>query len=105
MSPKVSLFNTPPETDPVTSVRPLTFEALNQSYGFLLYEKKLEDRCSDPAVLSIPGLHDRAIVYLNKASKTIYFILLNVTSYPIYCSTGFRVNLNYFSQTVHKYYT
>lgn len=69
LKPKVSLFNAPPETDPVTSVYPLTFEALNQSFGFLLYEKKLDGQYLDPAVISIPVLHDRAIIYINKVSK------------------------------------
>lgn len=73
LKPKVSLFDAPHEGSRIKSVYPLTFEAINQSYGFVVYETKLSGKYADPAILSIPRLHDRAIVYLNKVSK--YFNL------------------------------
>ena len=45
---------------------PLTFEALNQYSGFLLYETKLPKVSRDPAQLKINDLRDRAYVYVNR---------------------------------------
>lgn len=74
LKPKVSLLNAPHEMNSVKSMYPLTFEELNQSYGFVLYETELSGRYADPALLSIPILHDRAIVYLNMVKNSINFI-------------------------------
>lgn len=93
LKPKVSLFNAPYETHRVKSVYPLTFESLNQSYGFMLYEKVLEGKYSDPAILSIPRLHDRAIVYLNKRAVCILSRTQNVTSMPLMVRTGQTLHL------------
>uniref|UniRef100_A0A182Q5R7 Beta-galactosidase n=1 Tax=Anopheles farauti TaxID=69004 RepID=A0A182Q5R7_9DIPT len=46
--------------------RLLTFEALNQNSGFVLYETTLPKLTRDPNRLTINGLHDRAQVYLNQ---------------------------------------
>ncbi|XP_053668440.1 beta-galactosidase-like [Anopheles marshallii] len=46
--------------------RLLTFEALNQNSGFVLYETTLPKLTRDPNMLTINGLHDRAQVYLNQ---------------------------------------
>lgn len=48
----------------VSSV-PLTFEAMNQFSGFLLYETDLPEFEIDPTVLTINGLADRALIYLD----------------------------------------
>lgn len=50
---------------PVRSNTPLTFEALDQNYGFVLYETKLPKIVLDPSKLSIPGLRDRAHVLID----------------------------------------
>lgn len=46
----------------IESIKPKTFEELNQFSGFVLYETKLPKLDRDPSVLTIPTLHDRAIV-------------------------------------------
>lgn len=50
----------------VQSHVPLTFEALNQYSGFILYETKLPKVTRDPAQLSINDLRDRAYIYVNR---------------------------------------
>lgn len=47
-----------------TSEKPMTFEALNQYSGFVLYETKLPKVSRDPAMLAIRDLRDRAYVYV-----------------------------------------
>ena len=51
---------------PVKSVFPLSFEILKQAYGFVLYRTTIPERFRDPAKLSIPGLKDRGIVFVNQ---------------------------------------
>jgi beta-galactosidase len=58
---KVGLFDILPT--PKTSDRPLTFEALNQDYGFVLYRTVLNNATS--GVLKIKDLRDYGIVYIN----------------------------------------
>lgn len=50
---------------PVFSELPLTFEALSQAYGFVLYETILPCTFMDPALLFIRDLRDRGYVFLD----------------------------------------
>lgn len=50
---------------PIQSMIPLTFEAIDQFSGFVLYETILPKLRFDPAVLSIPKLGDRAHVLVD----------------------------------------
>lgn len=52
-------------TTPTESTKPKTFEQLDQFSGFVLYETVLPKTTFDPSVLTIPVLHDRAIVLVN----------------------------------------
>lgn len=54
---------------PIHATTPLTFEALDQNYGFVLYETKLPKLKLDPSLISIPGLRDRAHVLIDN----VYF--------------------------------
>ncbi|KAH9413521.1 Beta-galactosidase-1-like protein [Dermatophagoides pteronyssinus] len=45
---------------------PLTFEQVNQAYGFLLYQTNLTFHPTNPAILSVPGLRDRAHVFVDQ---------------------------------------
>ena len=49
--------------EPVVSDTPLTFEKLNQGYGYVLYSRKFNQPIS--GTLSIDGLRDYAVVYIN----------------------------------------
>lgn len=44
---------------------PPSFEDVSQSDGFLLYQTKIVGLYRDPSVLNIPGLADRAYIYIN----------------------------------------
>lgn len=48
------------------SMRPMTFEALDQYSGFILYETTLPKTSRDPALLKLADLRDRAYVYVNR---------------------------------------
>lgn len=48
------------------AARPQTFEALDQYSGFVLYETLLPKLTSDPALLVVTELHDRATVYVDQ---------------------------------------
>lgn len=54
---------------PVNSLHPMTFEALNQFSGFVLYETKLPRIARDPVLLTVDKLRDRALVYVDRVSK------------------------------------
>ena len=47
------------------SGKPLTFEDMNQDYGFILYTTHITYTDDDTRSLLIEGLHDRAIVFTN----------------------------------------
>lgn len=48
---------------PVNSDTPLSFESLNQDYGYVLYRTELSDY--KKGTLDVPGLHDFATVFLD----------------------------------------
>jgi beta-galactosidase len=49
---------------PVKNVRPLTFEDLNQAYGFVLYRTTLKNKAGN-GILKINELRDYGIVFIN----------------------------------------
>jgi beta-galactosidase len=57
----LDVFDLLPE--PKTSLTPLTFEALHQAYGFVLYRTVLNN--VSPGMLKIKDLRDYGIVYMN----------------------------------------
>ena len=46
---------------------PINFEALNQSSGFMIYETKVTGVQSNPVLLSVPGVRDRATVFVDQS--------------------------------------
>ena len=56
-----SLFDLLPS--PASSATPLTFEDLNQAYGFVLYRTQIEGGKS--GMLRFSGLKDYALIYIN----------------------------------------
>lgn len=58
-------------TTPLQSATPLTFEALDQSYGFVLYETDMPKLRRDPSVLMIPKLRDRAHVLIDRVRRVL----------------------------------
>lgn len=53
----------------VTAVKPKTFEELDQFSGFVLYETILPEFKRDPALLTVNGLRDRAVVLVDDVSR------------------------------------
>lgn len=60
-------------TTAISSVKPKSFEELDQYSGFVLYETQLPKTSFDPNVLTIPVLHDRAIVMVNNVNSLDFF--------------------------------
>lgn len=58
---------------PIHSSKPLTFEAIGQDTGFVLYETTLPEMKMDPSALMIPNLRDRAHVLINDVSISYCF--------------------------------
>ncbi len=76
MSPVWSLFDYNYLEDPIPSQFPLTFEQLKQRNGFVLYSTNISIHPSDPAVLQISGLADRAQVFVDSVFTKITSILV-----------------------------
>lgn len=55
-----------PDVKVVTSQKPKTFEEMNISYGYVLYETIIPANIVDPSILYAYNLRDRACVYVNK---------------------------------------
>jgi beta-galactosidase len=73
---------------PVLSPFPLSFELLKHGYGFVLYRTVIQNRYKDPAVLSVPGLGDRAIVFIDQKPVGILSRTASVYSMGIYVVPG-----------------
>jgi len=59
----VDLFNMIKNIPPIENDTPLTFEDLNQGYGYVLYRRKFNQPISGK--LKLKGLRDYALVYVN----------------------------------------
>src|SRR6185312_5716889 len=57
------LFSVTKKMTPVTHLVPLTFEELNQGYGYVLYRRRFDKPVKGK--LDIEGLRDYALVYIN----------------------------------------
>lgn len=79
LSPKVTLLSPMARhifgRQPIKAEKPLTFEALDQFSGFVLYETTLPPLRTDPSILKISGLRDRAIVLIDNVSGFSFFKL------------------------------
>lgn len=75
-------------TELAESLLPLSFESINQNSGFVLYETKLPIIKRDPSLLTVNGLHDRALVYVDQQLIGILSRENNIYSIPISESYG-----------------
>ena len=74
-----SFYDVLPQIAPVavTSNTTLTMEQVDQNFGFMLYRVKIPSSVPGPtANISIPGLADRGIVFVDKVCKLLSFNLL-----------------------------
>nr|CAD7444512.1 unnamed protein product [Timema bartmani] len=67
-------------TPTVIETYPLTFEALGQSYGFVLYETMVPSDTGDPSLLDVNTIGDRALVFLDKVHKGVLSRSRNITT-------------------------
>jgi beta-galactosidase len=61
-------------TDTISSQSTQTFEELKIDHGFVLYSTTIKEGTSDPVVLSVPHLRDRAQVFVDKVCYFHSFI-------------------------------
>ncbi|GIY81684.1 beta-galactosidase [Caerostris darwini] len=67
----------------VFSTYPLSFEDLSHPFGFVLYKATVTFQTSDPAILTVKGIADRAHVYVNKVLQGILSREQKAESIPI----------------------
>jgi len=84
LSQKLSIFNILPA--PVKNTTPLTFEDLNQAYGFVLYRTTVKGGRS--GILKLNGLRDYAVVLINGKRAGILDRRLNQDSLKITLPKG-----------------
>lgn len=79
---------------PVKSRSPLTFETLEQSYGFILYETIVPIvALEDPAILSVPGIRDRGYVFVDEHLVTVLYRHKNVTTTQLIIRPGQKLSI------------
>ena len=61
-----TLFDEIESQNPIHSLYPLTFEQLKHRNGFILYSTNITIRPSDPSLLTVNGLADRALVFVDQ---------------------------------------
>ncbi|EJX01097.1 glycosyl hydrolase family 35 [gut metagenome] len=93
---------------PVSSENPLTFEQMNQGYGYVLYTRHFNQPIS--GTLEIPGLRDYAVVYVD--GEKIGVLNRNTQTYSLDIEVPFNATLqilvenmgriNYGSEIVHN---
>uniref|UniRef100_A0A8D8LJF2 Beta-galactosidase n=1 Tax=Cacopsylla melanoneura TaxID=428564 RepID=A0A8D8LJF2_9HEMI len=79
---------------PLQSPIPLSFEALDQAFGFVLYETIIPEGSEllDPAFLQVPGLRDRAQVFIDE--KLVVTLYRNkLTSAPLSIRANQKLSL------------
>ena len=88
--------------------QPLTFEQLNQGYGYVLYSRRFNQPIS--GTLSIPGLRDYAVIYID--GEKVGELNRNTQTYDMEINVPFNATLqilvenmgriNYGSEIVHN---
>lgn len=95
LRPMASLFNTSvnPDSKFILSEDVITFEKINQAYGFMLYETIVPDNVPDPAVLNITDLRDRAIVYLDQIPAGVLSRSRGIFKIPLLAFPGQKLSI------------
>lgn len=77
----------------LTSDDPATFEEMGIMDGFLLYEHVIREQYSDPDLLSVGGLSDRAQVFVNKKLAGVLSREIRIYNMPIQTKIGDRLQI------------
>ena len=75
------------------SKMPMTFEMLNQSYGFMIYETRITELHTDPVLLQVPGIRDRGYVYVDDIPMGILSRSEGISSLPIQIQPGQKLSI------------
>lgn len=97
LSSKVALFNTLPKA--VKSTTPLTFEALGQDYGYVLYRTTIKG--GKKGELQIKQLRDYALVFVNQKRVGVLDRRLNQNTLPLNLPEG-DVQLDIFVENMGR---
>lgn len=88
----------------VCADKPITFEEFGQFSGFLLYEAELPEFKIDPAQLTVNGLADRALVYVDDLFVGVLSRQNDIYSLPINSGTGTTLRILVENQGRSNYY-
>ncbi|XP_055616989.1 beta-galactosidase-1-like protein [Toxorhynchites rutilus septentrionalis] len=78
----------------VTSIYPLTFEALNQYSGIVLYEALLPNNIkTDPMKLTVSKIHDRGYVYIDSTFVGVLSRQNAIDALPIILGLGRKLQI------------
>ena len=93
---------------PISNEEPLTFEQMNQGYGYVLYSRHFNQPIS--GTLAIPGLRDYAVIYID--GEKVGELNRNTQTYEMEIEVPFNATLqilvenmgriNYGSEIVHN---
>lgn len=78
------LFHIIHSMEPIVTKQILTFEQLELRHGFIYYQTQIQFHPSDPIVLSIPDLHDRALIYVNEIFRGTLSRMDSATTIPLF---------------------
>ncbi|KQM71430.1 beta-galactosidase [Pedobacter sp. Leaf216] len=97
LSSKVALFNVLPQ--PVKNINPLTFEALGQDYGYVLYRTTIKG--GKKGELQLKQLRDYALVFINQKRAGILDRRLNQNTLTLTLPAG-DVQLDIFVENMGR---
>eukprot|EP00092_Neocalanus_flemingeri_P024878 GFUD01026976.1.p1 GENE.GFUD01026976.1~~GFUD01026976.1.p1 ORF type:complete len:678 (+),score=151.84 GFUD01026976.1:30-2036(+) len=72
---------------------PKTFEMLDQSYGFMIYETQISRLQTDPVILNVPGIRDRGTVFIDYRPVGILSRSEKFYSLPLQILPGQKLSL------------
>ena len=87
------IFDPKFESVKIESQYPLSFEALGQSHGLVIYETEITEIFTDPALLEINGIRDRGYVYINGIFKGILSRMGDIYSMPLIVNPGDKLQI------------
>ncbi len=85
-----------PSSKPILSQYPVTAESFGQSQGFTVYRTQLKLKSSS-SILQIPGVRDRATIFLNQVRPLIFIDFLVVHALKFVSFVSFAL-----ARTIHS---
>ncbi|CAG7821533.1 unnamed protein product, partial [Allacma fusca] len=81
------------DSDPLVSLFPQRFESLSVGSGYVLYENDVKIMASDPVLLQITDLKDRAYVFVDEEIQGILDRSENIYALPIRIKPGQKLRI------------